>query len=275
MNLRNKEEKYLIDDFRNIDNIINSIWSKTNKHIVCEQDIIDHLTRKGVMSYGNRKLSKKIAIFNLLAIVTCPICSDCKGTCYAKKAQNGYPSAWDKRLMLTWLALNNLQLLEKLICIELDKIVNGKAHKDVRYVRIHESGDFFCQAYVDMWTKIIAKYPTLRFYFYTKTNTIFDFSKMFALNNQKNDKRVNMVKSILPNGMINYGSIDYLNYVLQFFDYHVCPYGFTDNNGNKIKPHCGDCTICLDHEYVLFLDHYVNDIVVRLSDLRRNRKAIA
>lgn len=271
MNLR-KEKIYILEEYRNIDNIIDSIWAKTNKHIVCEQDIIEHLTKNGVLSYGNRKLSKKIAIFNLLAIVTCPICADCKDTCYAKKAQNGYPSAWDKRMMLTWLALTNLSLLESLICADLDKIVMGKAHKDVKYVRIHESGDFWNQSYVDMWTRIIAKYPTLRFYFYTKTDSIFDFSKMFALNNQKNDKRVNMVKSILPNGMINYGNIDYLNYQLRFFNFHVCPYGFTSANGEKIKTHCGECTICLDHEYVLFLDHYANDVVVYLSQLKRNKK---
>lgn len=36
------------------------------------------------------------------------------------------------------------------------------------YFRLHESGDFFCTAYVDMWLRIMANHPDVRFYTYTK-----------------------------------------------------------------------------------------------------------
>ena len=37
---------------------------------------------------GNKKLSKDVGIFNLPAILTCPNCSTCHETCYARQTED-------------------------------------------------------------------------------------------------------------------------------------------------------------------------------------------
>ena len=43
-------------------------------------------------------------------------------------------------------------------------------------VRIHSSGDFINQNYLNMWCNIAKKFPHFKFYAYTKVNNILDFS---------------------------------------------------------------------------------------------------
>jgi hypothetical protein len=53
---------------------------------------------------------------------------------------------------------------------------------DAPIFRIHESGDFFCQEYVDMWTVVIAARPNTSFWVYTREFTL-DYSQMLKLPN--------------------------------------------------------------------------------------------
>lgn len=39
----------------------------------------------------------------------------------------------------------------------------------VQTIRVHDSGDFFSQEYLDIWLRTILKYPEMLFYCYTKS----------------------------------------------------------------------------------------------------------
>lgn len=147
------------------------------------------------MAQGNSKLDKSILIFDLLAIVSCLNCKSCKNTCYALKSQKQYVNVLLKRTLNTYLAKHELNILYSAIC-------NQLSHTKKHIVRIHSSGDFLSQAYIDMWANIAHEFTNVRFYTYTKVNHIFDFSAFESLNN------ANIVHSILPDNSINYGSLD-------------------------------------------------------------------
>jgi hypothetical protein len=49
-------------------------------------------------------------------------------------------------------------------------IVNEiKKRKDVKYFRIHESGDWYCQEYLNKWFEICRRLPDIKFTAYTKS----------------------------------------------------------------------------------------------------------
>ena len=212
-------------------------------------------------------------IFDLPAIISCGNCKDCARKCYAMKAQDQYPDTYNKRALHLWLAVHAPEYLEKLIRDQL-----RRSRK--RFVRIHSSGDFFAQSYLDMWTRIAAAFPRKRFYFYTKMNCAgsgLDFTAFLSLRN------VNRVKSVIEDGRINFGDWAYVQSLIAE-GYRLCPYGVreykarvraearADRRGLKGKArrdyikaaekkaarpiHCGDkCTLCMRTEKVCFLEH--------------------
>lgn len=133
---------------------------------------------KTLFSLGNRKLPTTTAIFNLPAVETCPGATDeCKRYCYAKKAERIYRGVLSCRRenlidsrsrSFAAQAINDLSLLQ----------ARGKIKK----VRIHESGDFYSQAYVNKWVVIAAALPDLIFYAYTRSYKL-DFTELQALPN--------------------------------------------------------------------------------------------
>lgn len=189
------------------------------------------------LTFGNSKLGKSIAIFDLLAVHSCLNCKSCAKGCYALKAQRQYPTVFDKRAINTYLARENISMLRALIVASL--MLNNP-----KFVRIHSSGDFLSQAYVNMWAEIAALFPTIRFYTYTKVKGIFDFSKA--------ERVINIIESVLPDGDINFGSLEYVKEKSAKFGIPICPVGVTEGKDFK----CGEsCTLCMNHKQVLFLQH--------------------
>jgi hypothetical protein len=115
--------------------------------------------------------------------------------------------------------------------------------RHIKKVRIHESGDFYNAAYCFLWEQIAQNCESTRFYFYTKTNILTDW-----LNGLDN---VNRVESILPDGSINFGSIEYCEAKAAEFKIDICPV----TAGNKAVK-CGKtCDMCLKKRYMLFVQH--------------------
>lgn len=198
--------------------------------------------------FGNHKLGKHFAIFSLKEVLSCPtaILYGCDKDCYGLKASNIRPTAYNFRIMLTYLAVNCLDLLEEFIIEDLKR-----RPKAIKFVRIHETGDFISQEYVDMWARVTAAFPELTFYFYTKTADLFDFSG-FGPNVAKNNSVID--------GRKNYGTtaeIKQLKRENKDKTCIICSYGFESEKECGVK-----CLFCMtpdkksNWKYPLFKNHY-------------------
>jgi len=191
------------------------------------------------MATGNMKLHN-ILIFDLPAIETCLNCSDCKAKCYAMKAQRLYHDVRIYRKTNLELFKIDKELLKELI---VSQIQNSK----VGSVRLHSSGDFFSQDYIDFWCDIIGMFKDIKFYAYTKVKDLFDFSIIEGLNN------FNLIDSYVNDIMLNFGSYEYCKQLQKNYGTFICPATMNHNN-DSVK--CGlDCTYCITKKNVCFIEH--------------------
>lgn len=114
-----------------------------------------------LLSIGsNRKLGKKIGVFNLPHGVTCPSSTVfCKKVCYAAKAAR-YPAVMKKRA-INYACTKQSTFVDDLI----KEIQDEKLDK----VRIHESGDVYDQAYLDALIRVAWECTDVKFLMYTKS----------------------------------------------------------------------------------------------------------
>ena len=128
-----------------------------------------------ILSKGNHKLPNDIAIWNLPRRKTCPGATElCKRYCYAGKAERQYEAV---------IPFRERNYKKSLQADFPELIISAlKRMRVVRAVRIHESGDFYNQAYLDKWTKIAKALPNITFTAYTKSLHL-DFTKFKALPN--------------------------------------------------------------------------------------------
>lgn len=141
-------------------------------------------------SKGNAKLGKKTLIFNLPAGKTCPGAMFCKSfavvdngkrkildgketifRCFAASSEVQYDAVYENRK-------NNLELIVDAIKNNIgadliDKSIQFHRTKNTKLVRIHESGDFFSEAYLNSWIEVALRNPDLKFYCYSKSLELF------------------------------------------------------------------------------------------------------
>ena len=186
---------------------------------------------------GNKKL-KNMLVYSHTPIKGCLDCSSCASTCYAVKSYRQYPNvktAWDRNLDF---AKNDVDTM----AVHLYKQLKNTKQK---VVRIHSSGDFISQAYVDMWADLVETFSHIKFDTYSKSTERFDFSRINSLPN------FNLVNSILPNGAKNYGSLEYCNEAKDKFNSFICP---ATQKGSKVT--CNDgCDYCVHSKNVVFIQH--------------------
>jgi len=103
----------------------------------------------------------------------------CRDACYAKSGRHVFANVQS-------LQAGNWNFIKQ---FESNKDVLGAAKELLSAIgpkkplmRIHESGDFFSQWYVDVWTAVITALPQTQFWFYTRCFQ-FDFSAMKDLTN--------------------------------------------------------------------------------------------
>lgn len=137
------------------------------------------------LSAGNSKLEKtgkamrrRIVAFNLppdyafqtadgVKMNTCPGALACRGVCYAKQGRLAMPAAVKVRRDNLDAAMSPDFIFDVLAALNASKADT---------VRIHDSGDFFSQSYLDAWLAIATLRPDVVFYAYTKSLHL-DFSK--------------------------------------------------------------------------------------------------
>lgn len=114
-------------------------------------------------SDNNRKLKKTGTVsFSLPAIKACPMAGQCAAICYATQGTYVYPNVKAARQKNFNMAQFERPYFEQALIHDLHLIKQTS-------IRIHDSGDFFDQAYLDTWFRVMAQFPHKQFYAYTKS----------------------------------------------------------------------------------------------------------
>lgn len=146
-----------------------------------------------LLKYENAKLKKQL-IFTLP--VTKDVCGRICPGCYALNSQRRFPAALAYRER----RLHDSQQ-QDFVSRMVEEVI--KFPKPVEAIRVHESGEFYSQEYVDKWYQIASMLPDTKFYAFTKRIRDFDFSKLKGLPNFS-------VVDSLHNGCLNYGTLESL-----------------------------------------------------------------
>ena len=117
---------------------------------------------RGLLVAGNDKLSQAIHHFDLPAALSCPGSSElCRAKCYALRGRYLFPQVQER---LHWcFETSKRKDFPKLMTEEIHR--KGAAF----VVRIHCSGDYYSEAYVRKWIKVIRASPNTRFFGYTRS----------------------------------------------------------------------------------------------------------
>jgi len=120
---------------------------------------------------------------------------------------------------------------------DMSQIIQKAVKLGVKAVRVHESGDFYSAIYAQQWETISNKFESLKFFAYTKSPYRPD--------------NFNIVESILPDGSINFGSVEDIDKKHEKYKYPICP---ATKTGKRIV--CGvSCKLCQSLKHVLFYIH--------------------
>lgn len=122
------------------------------------------------MSYivrsGSTKISKKRGVgFSLPAgkHMSCPGATEMCKSCYAKKGRFVFPNVANAHM-------NNWKLVKKLLKQNtFSATILKSISPNIKLYRIHISGDFFSQRYLDAWAKVIKQRKNTRFWAYTRS----------------------------------------------------------------------------------------------------------
>lgn len=201
---------------------------------------------------GNSKLGKGIYTFSTLPtnqifhVVIYGKPYDVKGTCvcscngcYATKGFYNMPSVLQSNALKTILCYEDLQFVKNAIIAQI------KA-ENISFVRIHASGDFFSERYIEVWQDIARECEDTIFWTYTKNEKAVSMFDGFS--------NANIVKSIIKGYGFNFGHCDYILKVYKALKAqgkaaYICRCGIDKNQ------HCTNCKGCSKNEFVLFIEH--------------------
>ena len=182
------------------------------------------LTQNSKLKETSKKLGLKIFNFSIPAYksksgkVVCPFAESCVKYCYAQKGNyKRFPKVaegMEERFLISK-SLNFVALMD----IEINK-------KKADAVRIHDSGDFYNNEYIEKWVNIAMLNPNINFYAYTKSiplfkgrnlpknmDVIFSFGskkdELIDVNNDRHARIFNNEMELLKEGYINASKIDY------------------------------------------------------------------
>jgi len=149
---------------------------------------------KLVFGLGNAKLSKAIATFSLPAGHACPWALECHSRadritgkitdgkhcrfrCFAASNESTYRNVRQTR----W---DNLDKLKAAGSVEnMAKLIQDSLPWGLTMVRVHVSGDFYCEKYFLAWLNVAYNNPLVTFYGYTKaTPFLVKFKKVIPSN---------------------------------------------------------------------------------------------
>jgi len=174
-----------------------------------------------LLKWQNAKLRNQF-IFTLPA--TKPVCGRVCPGCYAIKPQVRFPKVLAYRERMLGYSKED-SFVDNIVA----EITTSK--RTIEAVRLHESGEFYSQEYVDKWTEIASRLPKLKFYTFTKRMKDFDFTALMALPNFV------LIDSLMFGGL-NYDKLEKLDQSRT-----ICP------ATTSAKAECGvDCGYCWTKE---------------------------
>ena len=149
---------------------------------------VNTLTQK-----GNSKLADAgMLMFNIPASMQ--VCGRICVGCYAINEQKRFP---------TTLAARERRLIASTHDDFVDRITHEikYAKQQPKYYRVHASGEFYSQEYVDKWVTIASRFPDIIFYAYTKRKREFDMTALLKMENFV------LIDSLSHGGRLNYGPL--------------------------------------------------------------------
>jgi len=188
-----------------------------------------------------------VLVWNLPAVLTCPSASEwCLTNCYnADERTEKFPlDLWYKNLLYFQQNKDELQGVMLHTLLQPEKRIA---------VRIHSSGDFFSEEYIDFWRGIISQTPNVRYWSYTRSWTdralLNRLEKLKSLNNIQLFASWDNTMPEPPKGWRK--SIVYDELTANPIGGIVCP----EQNGSV--PNCATCNYCITkkHGDIYFILH--------------------
>lgn len=165
------------------------------------------LTQNTKLKSTSKIINKRVFNFGITAYksitgkIICPFADKCVKYCYAQKGAYSWSNvkpAFEKRYEITKQD-NFIELMNKEI-----------KRKKVDFLRVHDSGDFYSNNYIQRWFKIANQNPNVNFYAYTKSIPLFkglaipenfdiifsEGSKVDELINVKTDRHAKIFNSV-------------------------------------------------------------------------------
>ncbi len=127
---------------------------------------------------GNSKLDEGITTFSLPAGWFCPFADQCRSRADRQtgKITDGpnttfrcFSASGEVRKSVREARWHNAELLRGLTKDEMVQLILDSLSPFAGYVRLHVSGDFFSQDYLDAWLEVARRRPRTLFYGYTKS----------------------------------------------------------------------------------------------------------
>jgi len=130
---------------------------------------------KYLLTNGNRELAKDgVFTWSLPAlsarlssgqrVTTCPNAGACARLCYARSGTYNFSNVKAAHVRNLEMTLDDLDGWREQMLAELQ----GKRYRPGKWVRIHDSGDFYSEPYFLAWKSIAEATPDVNFYAYTK-----------------------------------------------------------------------------------------------------------
>lgn len=189
---------------------------------------------------------------------SCPGATDSCVDCYATKHRHLFPNVQDA-FAGNWKIIRNFEKNND--CDSAITMLAGSIPNDSKIFRIHESGDFYSQWYVDVWNKVIKTRSDVSFWAYTRSFNL-NFkniikNKNFVLWASTDSNNIEQSESFiknLPNVKYAYGPWNHTDSIPD--NSFICP---VTNHILNVNGACEKCKLCVTEgrtkKNVVFLKH--------------------
>lgn len=110
---------------------------------------------------------KDVLIWNLPAKITCKPSAICQKYCYALATEHRWQNATQSRFS-NLKCTKDKDFVDNMVCVMKAQLIK----KPMKYCRIHESGDFYNQKYLENWMQIATYFKDMRFLAFTHSHDL-------------------------------------------------------------------------------------------------------